>query len=141
MPQYPGKLQFKSMICIIVGEQFWMKGNLYIILFSRLWFVQTIIAWIFAYIFNSTILSAAHCFLPISKFGKNGFSVLAGSVSCKSSTAQVRSGWNSCSLISQTRKLMSGKDQNYFGHWVDPSKRRNDAENLTLLNKSFDVIK
>ena len=35
-------------------------------------------------------MSAAHCFLPISKFGKNGFSVLAGSVSCKSSTAQVR---------------------------------------------------
>ena len=24
--------------------------------------------------------------------------------------------------------------------WVDSSKRRNDAENLTLLNKSFDVI-
>ena len=64
--------------------------------------------------FNSTILSAAHCFLP--KYGRNGFSVLAGSVSCKSSTAQVRSGWNSCSLISQTRKLKSGKDQNYFGH-------------------------
>ena len=41
-------------------------------------------------LFISTILSAAHCFLPISKFGKNGFSVLAGSVSCKSSTAQVR---------------------------------------------------
>ena len=38
--------------------------------------------------FNSTILSAAHCFLP--KYGRNGFSVLAGSVSCKSSTAQVR---------------------------------------------------
>ena len=42
-------------------------------------------------LFISTILSAAHCFLPISKFGRNGFSVLAGSVSCKSSTAQVRS--------------------------------------------------
>ena len=26
-------------------------------------------------------------------------------------------------------------------HGVDSSKRRNDAENLTLLNKSFDVIK
>ena len=24
--------------------------------------------------------------------------------------------------------------------WVDSSKRRNDAENLTLLNKSFDDI-
>ena len=26
-------------------------------------------------------------------------------------------------------------------YWVDSSKRWNDAENLTLLNKSFDVIK
>ena len=26
-------------------------------------------------------------------------------------------------------------------HWVDSSKRPNDAENLTLLNKSFDIIK
>ena len=25
--------------------------------------------------------------------------------------------------------------------WVDSSKRRNDAENPTLLNKSFDIIK
>ena len=43
---------------------------------------------VFVYNFYSTILSAAHCFTR--KYGKNGFSVLAGSVSCKSSTAQVR---------------------------------------------------
>ena len=29
----------------------------------------------------------------------------------------------------------------FFVEWVDSSKRRNDAENLTLLNKSFNVIK
>ena len=31
-------------------------------------------------------------------------------------------------------------NQLFFVEWVDSSKRRNDAENLTLLNKSFDVI-
>ena len=29
----------------------------------------------------------------------------------------------------------------FFVEWVDSSKRQNDAENLTLLNKKFDVIK
>ena len=41
-------------------------------------------------------------------------------------------------------QVMSGKQLlmfTIFIHWVDSSKRQNDAENLTLLNKSFDVIK
>ena len=31
--------------------------------------------------------------------------------------------------------------KNHNDNWVDSSKRWNDAENLKLLNKSFDIIK
>ena len=43
--------------------------------------------------------------------------------------------------IGRTYFLMNFQHILGFPKWVDSSKRRNNAENLMLLNKSFDVIK
>ena len=44
-------------------------------------------------------------------------------------------------ILMELRYLFMNGNSIPIASWVDSSKLRNDAENLTFLDKSFDVIK